>query len=46
MEKLIKLKSGITMMALVVTVIVMVILAGTVSTLAIINVKEVKHRIL
>ena len=44
MEKLIKLKSGITMMALVVTVIVMVILAGTVSTLAIINVKEVKHR--
>ena len=32
------------MMALVVTVIVMVILAGTVSTLAIINVKEVKHR--
>ena len=44
MEKLIKLKSGITMMALVVTVIVMVILAGTVSTLAIINVKEVKQR--
>jgi hypothetical protein len=44
MEKLIKLKSGITMMALVVTVIVMVILAGTVSTLAIINVKEVKDR--
>ena len=44
MEKLVKLKSGITMMALVVTVIVMVILAGTVSTLAIINVKEVKHR--
>lgn len=44
MEKLIKLKSGITMMALVVTVIVMVILAGTVSTLAIINVKEAKHR--
>lgn len=44
MEKLIKLKSGITMMALVVTVIVMVILAGTVSTLAIINVREVKQR--
>ena len=44
MEKLVKLKSGITMMALVVTVIVMVILAGTVSTLAIINVKEVKQR--
>ena len=44
MEKLVKLKSGITMMALVVTVIVMVILAGTVSTLAIINVKEVKDR--
>ena len=44
MEKLIKLKSGITMMALVVTVIVMVILAGTVSTLVIINVKEVKDR--
>lgn len=44
MEKLVKLKSGITMMALVVTVIVMVILAGTVSTLVIINVKEVKHR--
>ena len=44
MEKLVKLKSGITMMALVVTVIVMVILAGTVSTLAIINVREVKQR--
>ena len=44
MEKLVKLKSGITMMALVVTVIVMVILAGTVSTLASMNVNVVKQR--
>ena len=45
MKELIKTKTGVTMMALIVTIIVMVILAGTVSTLAIINVKEVKHRI-
>ena len=44
MKELIKAKTGVTMMALIVTIIVMVILAGTVSTLAIINVREVKQR--